>query len=385
MSNEYAKAINERDEARREAAQWQAAAEANLAEIKIDKDVLNRKMIELRELRAQLAEAEPKLRKADARIANANKTTEDWMARFQGKADALEKVEGQLAALSAVVLPEGARVFVKSGTDKGSYVTMIDGKPYIEWHPPKAESGEGDEYAKDPDAGTLASELCRIADSIGRNDCTRKWAEKFIYSIVDELPPAIASHVMRPPVESAPAPKAPAASEEPKPVQRGMNCACLSGEHEHCTCGYEWRVKLQTEQTMHAAWRKRAEEAEDERDEILERLKEIGDLVGCNHFNDPDGRLKLVNCVQDCLMSAESIAYVRRLTNQRNYSDPPVAKRPDGFPRRNDVSLYCPAEAAIKAAVDAVEATGADVLLTDAVVLLGLAKDKVADFVELPR
>ena len=289
------------------------------------------------------------------------------------------------SAISAVVLPEGARVFVKSGTDKGSYVTMIDGKPYIEWHPPKAESGEGDEYAKDPDAGTLASELCRIADSIGRNDCTRKWAEKFIYSIVDELPPAIASHVMRPPVESAPAPKAPAASEEPKPVQRGMNCACLSGEHEHCTCGYEWRVKLQTEQTMHAAWRKRAEEAEDERDEILERLKEIGDLVGCNHFNDPDGRLKLVNCVQDCLMSAESIAYVRRLTNQRNYSDPPVAKRPDGFPRRNDVSLYCPAEAAIKAAVDAVEATGADVLLTDAVVLLGLAKDKVADFVELPR
>lgn len=31
---------------------------------------------------------------------------------------------------------------------------------------------------------------------------------------------------------------------------------------EDCRCGLEWRVALQTEQTMHAAWRKRAEEAE---------------------------------------------------------------------------------------------------------------------------
>jgi hypothetical protein len=31
-----------------------------------------------------------------------------------------------------------------------------------------------------------------------------------------------------------------------------------------CTCGLEWRIKLGTEQVMHAAWRKRAEEAEKE-------------------------------------------------------------------------------------------------------------------------
>lgn len=138
------------------------------------------------------------------------------------------------AALSAGVLPEGAVCFVPTGeyrppkigefysfhSGAGNMGIACAGDNYgpggysimVPWHPPKAESGEGDEYAQDPDAGTLASELCRIADSIGRNDCTRSWAEKFIYSIVDELPPAIASHVMRPPI-TEPAPKAPAASE----------------------------------------------------------------------------------------------------------------------------------------------------------------------------
>lgn len=33
---------------------------------------------------------------------------------------------------------------------------------------------------------------------------------------------------------------------------------------DDCTCGLQWRIQLQTEQTLHAAWRKRAEEAEAE-------------------------------------------------------------------------------------------------------------------------
>lgn len=56
----------------------------------------------------------------------------------------------------------------------------------------------------------------------------------------------------------------------------------------------------------------------------------------------------------------------------------------DGFPRRNRLDLHSPAEAAIRAAVDAVESSGAHPLLTDAVNLLHAARDKVADFVELP-
>lgn len=57
--------------------------------------------------------------------------------------------------------------------------------------------------------------------------------------------------------------------------------------------------------------------------------------------------------------------------------------RPDGITRRCDVTLDTPAETAIRAAIAAVEAAGCHTLLTDAVILLGEAKDKVSDFVEL--
>lgn len=41
-------------------------------------------------------------------------------------------------------------------------------------------------------------------------------------------------------------------------LTHGMNCPALTpGNDEECTCGLRWRIELQTEQTMHAAWRKR--------------------------------------------------------------------------------------------------------------------------------
>ena len=58
--------------------------------------------------------------------------------------------------------------------------------------------------------------------------------------------------------------------------------------------------------------------------------------------------------------------------------------RDDGIPRRCDVTLDTPAETAIRNAIAAVEAVGAHPFLTEAVILLGTAKDKVSDFVELP-
>jgi 3-oxoacyl-[acyl-carrier-protein] synthase III len=54
----------------------------------------------------------------------------------------------------------------------------------------------------------------------------------------------------------------------------------------------------------------------------------------------------------------------------------------DGIPRRSRLDLHTPAELAIRAAVEAVEAAGAHKLLTDAVVLLHEARERVADFVE---
>lgn len=51
-------------------------------------------------------------------------------------------------------------------------------------------------------------------------------------------------------------------------------------------------------------------------------------------------------------------------------------------PRRIDMTRWTPAERAIYDACQAVEAAGADVRLTDAVILLGQAQAKVADFVD---
>lgn len=52
------------------------------------------------------------------------------------------------------------------------------------------------------------------------------------------------------------------------------------------------------------------------------------------------------------------------------------------IPRRAKVYEWCDAERAIQGAIDAVEAMAADVRLTDAVVLLGRARERVADFVD---
>lgn len=53
-------------------------------------------------------------------------------------------------------------------------------------------------------------------------------------------------------------------------LEHTRSCANLANRDENCTCGLLWRIELQTEREMHAAWRKRAEEAE-ARLELLER------------------------------------------------------------------------------------------------------------------
>lgn len=54
----------------------------------------------------------------------------------------------------------------------------------------------------------------------------------------------------------------------------------------------------------------------------------------------------------------------------------------NGFPRSIRTDLFTPAETAIRTALIAVEAVGADPLLTDAVILLGDAQKKVAEWVD---
>jgi hypothetical protein len=58
------------------------------------------------------------------------------------------------------------------------------------------------------------------------------------------------------------------------------------------------------------------------------------------------------------------------------------AKRPDGIPTRADLQWRTPAELAITQAMEAVKRVGASLALTDAVMLLSKAMDRVADHVE---
>lgn len=66
---------------------------------------------------------------------------------------------------------------------------------------------------------------------------------------------------------------------------------------------------------------------------------------------------------------------------KRDGGNRPV-KRPDGIPTRIDLNWATPAEKAIRDAMYAVEAAGGSPALTDAVMLLGRALDRVADHVE---
>jgi predicted RNase H-like nuclease (RuvC/YqgF family) len=59
-----------------------------------------------------------------------------------------------------------------------------------------------------------------------------------------------------------------------------------------------------------------------------------------------------------------------------------MEKQMNEIPRRAYIDKLTPAETAIREAVLAVEAMGADVRLTEAVILLGKARDRVADFVD---
>ena len=48
-------------------------------------------------------------------------------------------------------------------------------------------------------------------------------------------------------------------------LEHTRSCPALTpGSEYECTCGLDWRIKLQTEQEMHNAWRKRAEQSERE-------------------------------------------------------------------------------------------------------------------------
>jgi hypothetical protein len=74
--------------------------------------------------------------------------------------------------------------------------------------------------------------------------------------------------------------------------------------------------------------------------------------------------------------------YYAALDDWKKDGDVRPANRPDGIPTRTDRSWMTPAELAILEAVHAVEHAGGSLALTDAVILLSKARERVADHVE---
>jgi hypothetical protein len=77
-----------------------------------------------------------------------------------------------------------------------------------------------------------------------------------------------------------------------------------------------------------------------------------------------------------------SDAYATALAAWKKHGGPRPANRPDGIPTRADMLWRTSAESAIAAAMAEVEKAGASLALTQAVALLGQARDRVADHVE---
>lgn len=81
---------------------------------------------------------------------------------------------------------------------------------------------------------------------------------------------------------------------EERQAAHGMNCAAWKnslGEEcgDPCTCGLIWRERLATAETMHAAWRKRAEEAEIALTRCEKQVAEARHLIGFIRTGVPYG------------------------------------------------------------------------------------------------
>lgn len=130
---------------------------------------------------------------------------------------------------------------------------------------------------------------------------------------------------------------------------------------------------------------------------VAKKLNRIRDGIPGNDDSEETLRRKLKQEIADTFIYLDLTAQAAGFTlgdvvmevfheksRKIGYCPPPPALKwtENGFPRRNRIDLDTEAESAIRNAIDAVERAGAHPLLTDAVVLLGEAKDKVSDYVE---
>jgi hypothetical protein len=102
------------------------------------------------------------------------------------------------------------------------------------------------------------------------------------------------------------------------------------------------------------------------------------------------GERKGENCSEFCCSDARDCDELGPYVKRPPPAEPPgqvvvpsaSLKRDPSIPRRAFMPEWCAAERAIFDAVQLVEQMGADVRLTDAVILLGKARERVADYID---
>lgn len=110
------------------------------------------------------------------------------------------------------------------------------------------------------------------------------------------------------------------------------SCPALTNGDDPCTCGLEFRIQLQTEQTMHAAWRKRAEEAEQktaqQAEELYQRAFDDG-ATAVNMMHEckvcftpiPGGRMLCFECLKceiEALSSLQLVEILQKIKTTKN-------------------------------------------------------------------
>lgn len=120
----------------------------------------------------------------------------------------------------------------------------------------------------------------------------------------------------------------------------------------------------------------------------MKNLKTIGTMLG----EGVSVRCMYADCDAPARIStlheypSGDVARIDLCEDHKGHARPPAVMPAVAAPRRNRLELMTPAELAIREAVLKVEELGCDTRLTDAVMLLGEAQEKVADYIDsLPQ
>jgi len=167
------------------------------------------------------------------------------------------------------------------------------------------------------------------------------------------------------------------------PHDHGTRCGCADSQNLAARLFEMQRAAMDLAASLSRAEDERDAARADLRRERAEtaRLREALVAIERDAFHSP--HCEVGRCIDRC-----SLRLARAALSPAAEPAPPMTVRAksridiEGFPRRNRLDHNTPAEMAIRAAVDAVEKVGAHPLLTEIVMNLDRAREKLADYVD---